>query len=703
MSTEPQGPKQPEFDPPMSVFSGPIAELVGHQMLNPPSRPGLLAVLDRFEILKIIGSGGMGIVLLARDGETGGEVAIKLIRPELAANDEVTHRFLKEAGHMQKLKHKCIVPVLELPSAARCPYLVMPFFENGNLAKAIRPGKPLESDRILEIALQIAEGLQFAHQSGIIHRDLKPANILMGPGGRACLSDFGLARTVFNDTIVDVENQQVEGTAPYISPAVAMGHAEDTRCDIYAFGALLYEMLTGEPPYKGHSTREVRAMVLEGPPPSIKSLNPRANPGLVLIAEAAMERKLRDRYANMADIVSDLQLVRAQKAPAGAHDIGRRVRRKLMVVPGLNNPIVILSLIAVTLVLITFLGINVFSSKAHPVVVAAPQAPAVPQPPPQAPAKILFQDARDLCIDAKGNLFVIDSDAYTVSRISPSGHVTVLSGLARTPGVTDGDSGAARFSLLRGVATDNSGNLFVSDGARIRRISPTGSVTSLAGVTGSPGYADGIGKKARFDRPVGLSVDSADNVYVADTYLIRRVTPSGATSTIAGTPGHSGAADGRLGQGALLSDQGKGLAVDNAGTVYVADTLNCIIRKVSRDGTVSTLAGSAGRSGHADGNGKLARFFRPEGVAVDSSGTVYIADTFNHAIRKITLTGEVSTIAGSPGQPGDTDGLGSQARFNHPNGVAVGANGEIFVTDSGNHTIRRILSTGAVTTLTAHE
>ena len=247
----------PAFVPPVSSFTGPIAELIAQRMLFPPPRPGLLAILDQFEILRVLGGGGMGIVLLARDSATGRDVAIKLVKSDLVTNQNVVHRFLKEAGHLKRLRHTNVVPVQEISDRAEGPYFVMPYFEKGSLANRIKPGQPLDTESILDIAAQVAEGLSFAHRSGIIHRDLKPANILLTADGRACLADFGLARTFFNDTIVDVENRNLEGTAPYMSPAVAAGDAEDTRCDIYSFGALLYEMLTGHPPYKGRGTKEI--------------------------------------------------------------------------------------------------------------------------------------------------------------------------------------------------------------------------------------------------------------------------------------------------------------------------------------------------------------------------------------------------------------------------------------------------------------
>ena len=308
------------------MFTGPVAELIAQRMLSPPSRPGLLAVLDHFEILRVLGGGGMGIVLLARDSDTGREVAIKLVKSDLVTNQHVVHRFLKEAGHLKRLRHTNIVPVQEISDRTEGPYFVMPYFEKGSLANRIKPGQPLDAESILDIAAQVAEGLSFAHRNGIIHRDLKPANILLTADGRACLADFGLARTMFNDTIVDVESRQLEGTAPYMSPAVAAGDAEDTRCDIYSFGALLYEMLTGHPPYKGRGTKEILDQILAGPPKPIPSLNPAADRGLVAVAEGCMARELRDRYADMRDVLKDLQRIKENKQPIGQRKTGQVLR-----------------------------------------------------------------------------------------------------------------------------------------------------------------------------------------------------------------------------------------------------------------------------------------------------------------------------------------------------------------------------------------
>src|SRR5580700_262719 len=138
------------FIPPVSVFTGPIAELVGHRLLSPPTRPGLLASLARFEVLRVLGGGGMGVVVLARDSETGRDVAIKLIKPELVSDQRMVHRFVKEAGHLQKLKHPNVVPVLEVSDRLEGPYFVMPYFERGSLAQSIKPGQGLDGPMVLD-------------------------------------------------------------------------------------------------------------------------------------------------------------------------------------------------------------------------------------------------------------------------------------------------------------------------------------------------------------------------------------------------------------------------------------------------------------------------------------------------------------------------------------------------------------------------
>ena len=295
-----------------------------------------------------------------------------------------------------------------------------------------------------------------------------------------------------------------------------------------------------------------------------------------------------------------------------------------------------------------------------------------------------------VAVDTAGNVFVADGANHTIRKITSAGVVTTLAGTAGSSGSTDGTGSAARFYFPFGVAVDSAGNVFVADSLNhtIRKITSAGVVTTLAGTAGSSGSTDGTGSAARFSQPEGVAVDSAGNVFVADSnnFTIRKVTSAGVVTTLAGLAGSGGSADG-TGSAARFS-QPQGVAVDSAGNVFVADASNYTIRKVTSAGVVTTLAGLAESSGSTDGTGSAARFNLPRKVAVDTSGNVYVADSANHTIRKITSAGVVTTLAGTAGSSGSTDGTGSAARFNVPYGVAVDSDGMVFVADTFNYTIR---------------
>jgi sugar lactone lactonase YvrE len=313
-----------------------------------------------------------------------------------------------------------------------------------------------------------------------------------------------------------------------------------------------------------------------------------------------------------------------------------------------------------------------------------------------------FYSPQGLAVDSAGNVYVADSSNFlgnsTIRKITPSGAVTTLAGLARNYGSEDGTGSAARFNFPNDVAVDSAGNVYVADTENntIRKITSAGVVTTLAGLPGGTGNVDG--SAPRFFLPYSVAVDSAGNVYVADTgnLTIRKVLPSRVVSTLAGSGG-AGSEDG-TGSAASFYNPG-GLAVDSGGTVYVADTFNNTIRKITPSGVVTTFAGLAGSTGSADGTGNAARFNQPSGVAVDSVGNVYVADQLNSTIRKITSSAEVTTFAGLAGTTGSEDGTGSAARFNEPAGVAVDTGANIYVADTRNGTIRRITSAGVVSTL----
>jgi sugar lactone lactonase YvrE len=310
-----------------------------------------------------------------------------------------------------------------------------------------------------------------------------------------------------------------------------------------------------------------------------------------------------------------------------------------------------------------------------------------------------FRYPHGIAVDTAGNVYMADTYNHTIRKVTSGGVVTTLAGAPSSSGTTDATGSAARFNYPWGVAVDSAGNVFVADRSNhtIRKVTSAGVVTTLAGTAGSAGSTDATGSAAKFLYPSGVAVDSAGNVFVADrsNYTIRKITSAGVVTTLAGTAGSSGTTD-ATGSAARFNLP-SGVAVDSAGNVFVGDNVSHTIRKVTSAGVVTTLAGTAGSAGSTDATGLVARFNYPWGVAVDTAGNVFVADRSNRTIRKVTSAGVVSTEAGQAGSEGSNNGLGSVARFNNPHGVAVDSAGNVFVADTYNHTIRNSVSSAPAT------
>jgi sugar lactone lactonase YvrE len=256
------------------------------------------------------------------------------------------------------------------------------------------------------------------------------------------------------------------------------------------------------------------------------------------------------------------------------------------------------------------------------------------------------------------------------------------------------------FSGPTGLALDLDGNLYVADigNYRIRKVTPAGEVSTYAG-SGTysahvEDYQDGPALQTGLYSPQGLALDVAGNLYFTDGDVVRKISTGGGILTLAGdalpvTGGGGGFADCDVGSCAKFDMPGQ-IAFDKAGNVYVADTVNQRIRKITPAGAVSTLAGS-GVQGFADGTGADAMFDHPFGLVVDSKDNLYVADQNNRVIRKITLEGTVTTVAGQPGVAGNAQGVGSQAQFYVPSGLAIDKNDTIYIADYGNHNIRKMV------------
>lgn len=308
-----------------------------------------------------------------------------------------------------------------------------------------------------------------------------------------------------------------------------------------------------------------------------------------------------------------------------------------------------------------------------------------------------------LAVGADGSLYVADTNFQAVRKVNPDGTVVSLAGrrdinVASMNNFQNGNGDAATFSSdIRGLAVDASGTVYVADGGNcaVRKISPSRDVTTLVGANGC-GYVNGAANVAQLGNMGGMAMDSQGNLLVSDldSGTIRKITPQGVVSAFAGIPSGSAVVDGGVGVGSFETPWG--LAVDAAGTVYVTEYYKHVVRKVTSDGVISTIAGEIDTPGSADGPAASARFYYPRGIAVDAAGNLYVADTDNALLRQIRTDGTVRTLVGQPGNFTPVDGLGTDASFGYPVAVALTPGGTLWVGDNGKRSVRRVESVKAV-------
>jgi len=310
---------------------------------------------------------------------------------------------------------------------------------------------------------------------------------------------------------------------------------------------------------------------------------------------------------------------------------------------------------------------------------------------------------RAVAVDAAGNLYIADDRNNRIRKVTPAGTITTVAGNGQSGYSGDGGPATAASLHLTGVAVDAAGNLYIADGSRVRKVTPAGTITTLAG-NGQFKYGGdgGLAAAASLNEPGGVALDAAGNLYTADSFnsRIRKVTPGGTIATVAGNgqSGYSG--DGGPATAASLTYP-SGVAVDAAGNLYIGDMWNGRIRKVTPAGTITTVAGSwrAGYSGDG-GPATAASLNGPQGVAVDAAGNLYIADGDNWRIRKVTPGGTIATVAGSghQGYSGD-GGPATAASLSYPSGVAVDAAGNLYIADRLNNRIRKVTPSGTIATV----
>ena len=270
-----------------------------------PILPVGLAIGNRYRVVQLLGRGGMGAVYQVHDEELDRDVALKLIRPDVAQDGQALERFKREIQVSSRITHRNVLRVYDLGETESIKYLTMQLVHGEDLAHALKHGKHLPNDRLLKILRQVCEGLAAAHEQGVVHRDLKPQNVMLGPGDHVYLTDFGLAKSAEQSAMT--QTGTVLGTPFYMSPEQVKGVEVDHRSDIYSLGVIVYQMATGKLPFTGNTPYEVMAQRLQRTPTPARELNPEVPVFLGRILERCLQVDPSLRYQTVAEILEDLE------------------------------------------------------------------------------------------------------------------------------------------------------------------------------------------------------------------------------------------------------------------------------------------------------------------------------------------------------------------------------------------------------------
>ena len=305
---------------------------------------------ERYQIIQELGRGGMGVVYKAQDTKLKRGVALKFLPQELTHISELRDRFMREAQAAAALDHPNICTVYEFDEAEEKTFISMAYIEGQSLKKKIESG-PLELDEAIRIAIQTAEGLQEAHKKGVVHRDIKSANIMVDERNQAKIMDFGLAR-VTGTTMVTREGMMM-GTIAYMSPEQARGEVVDFRTDIWSFGVVLYEMFSGQLPFKGDHDQAVVYSILNEKPKPITDLRSEIPTSIEQVIDKAMEKDRENRYQNIAELLDDLKSISEGIVPeeikARLRKAKLRKRKRAILYGGAAGLLIIIAVIALNL------------------------------------------------------------------------------------------------------------------------------------------------------------------------------------------------------------------------------------------------------------------------------------------------------------------------------------------------------------------
>ena len=282
-------------------------------------------IAGRYELKYVLGTGGMSSVYCAFDTLLERNVALKVLHDQYGDDEEYVERFRREARSVAQLSHPNIVTVIDRGEEDGKQFIVFEVIEGDNLKELVERGGPLPVRRALELGLEVGRALAFAHGQGLIHRDVKPQNVLLNDEGHAKVTDFGIARSL--DGVGHTETGTVLGTSHYIAPEQARGEQIDAQTDIYSFGVVLYELLTGELPYPGDNFLTVAMKHVNDPSPNVLDRRPDTPLRLASLIERCMAKAPADRPASMADVVAELEACVAE-LDAKAGDEGTMIMKR---------------------------------------------------------------------------------------------------------------------------------------------------------------------------------------------------------------------------------------------------------------------------------------------------------------------------------------------------------------------------------------
>jgi serine/threonine-protein kinase len=722
--------------------------------------------LPSYEIGDELGRGAQAVVFAGRHRRLMRPVAVKVLADLGAAQGGRRGGPRTEAQLAAALNHPHIVQIYEYVEHGGLCLIVMEMLPGGSLAER---AASLSLEAACGVGVAAAAALGCAHAHGALHRDMKPTNLLFAEDGSIKVTDFGIAKLL---AAASATASGLLGTPLYMAPEqISMGRLGPPT-DVYSLGAVLYELLAHRPPFDReldlatllHHHVHVDPPPLEDVPPALAN---------VVMKTLAKDGGRRPQSAN----AFALELARAATATFGPDWLSRcgfplrldddvrdaaltqHITRHIPApeIPPAHGTVVPASgppprpsfppAGAVTVPpRLPSVPPLPQTGPVHALAGPPPAAGPSPQPSSTGPApgtsprprrhlavvltaaalavlgvaSALFLTSRGgggeafttpiaLTVSAPDDsVYVGDWAVHRVRKVSPGGKVSAYAGNGQ--GGSSGDGGPARRATLAapsGLAVDAAGNVYVADGGnnKVRKISPDGSITTAVG-TGAEGASGdgGPATKATLNTGTqfGLALDPSGTLYLTDfsNSKIRRVSKDGTIDTLAGTGTEGFAGDGGPAGGAELN-RPIAVAADKNGNVYIADWGNNRVREVTKDGRITTVAGNGDYGFSGDGGpATSAQLYGPVGVAVDGRGNLFIADYGNHRVRKVTPDGRIGTVAGNglPGFGGD-GGPADQARVTSPFGVAVDPAGTLFIADYGNHRIRKVTSDGRISTV----